>query len=171
MNVYLIGYMGSGKSTVGRQLARLLNYSHLDLDNYFEEAYRISIIDFYRKYDEEAFRIIERKLLQQTLSLKDHVISTGGGTACYSNNIELINRHGISVYISMHEKSLFHRLKHSRRPRPRTANLDDEMLEKQIIEDMGQRGMFYDKARFKVKGEDLNVRELAKMLTPVLNPS
>lgn len=171
MNIYLIGYMGSGKSTVGRQLARLLNYSHIDLDNLFEEAYRISIMDFYRKYDEEAFRIIERKLLQQTFSLKDHVISTGGGTACFFDNIELINSNGISVYIMMHEKSLFHRLKNSRRPRPLTANMNDEKLEKLIIEDMSRRRPFYNRARFRVKGEDLNPEELVNMLTPVINPS
>ncbi len=171
MNIYLVGYMGSGKSTAGKQLARALGYDHIDLDTFFEETYKISIMDFFNKYDEEAFRIIERKLLQQTFALQRHVISTGGGTACYSDNIQLINRHGISVYIRMHNKSLFHRLKHSRRPRPRTSDLDDDALKQRIGQDMYLREKFYSSAQFTVKGEDFNVQQLVEMLQPLINPS
>ena len=127
-NVYLIGYMGAGKSTAGKQLARLLGYSFIDLDRAFEESYRISIMDFFEKYDEAAFRVLERKLLETTFSLESHVISTGGGTACYSDNIHLINQHGISVYIQMHPDSLFSRLKNAKRPRPRISALNDDEL-------------------------------------------
>lgn len=167
-NIYLVGYMGSGKSTAGKQLARTLGYGHIDLDNYFEETYRISIMDFFKKYDEQAFRVIERKLLQQTFDLQRYVVSTGGGTACFSDNIDLINRHGISVYIRMSEKSLFHRLKHSRRPRPRAFLLDDEALQKRIGDDMQQRAQFYNKAAFHIKGEDFEVGRLVEMLRPVI---
>lgn len=170
-NIYLVGYMGSGKSTAGKQLARALGYDHIDLDNYFEETYKISIMDFFRKYDEQAFRLIERKLLEQTFGLQRHVISTGGGTACFSDNIHLINRHGISVYIRMSEKSLFYRLKYSKRPRPRTYQLDDESLQQRIEQDMQERGKFYNAALLIIKGEDFNVNDLVEMLQPVINLS
>lgn len=167
-NVYLIGYMGSGKSTAGKQLARLLDFSFIDLDHAFEETYRISIMDFFQKYDEEAFRVIERRLLQSTFSLDRHVISTGGGTACYSNNIQLINQHGLSVYIQMHPDSLFVRLKNAKRPRPRITDLDDDHLKIQIDVDMQARDNLYKLAHYHVKGESMDFKALAALIAPEL---
>jgi len=170
-NVYLIGYMGSGKSTAGKQIARLLGYDFIDLDRAFEETYRISIMDFFEKYDEEAFRLIERKLLQSTFSLQSHVISTGGGTACYSNNMHLINQNGLSVYIQMHQDSLFDRLKNAKRPRPRIADLNDEELKIQIECDMQQRENLYNLAHYHVKGESLDFKAVARLIAPELGIS
>ncbi|HQF01499.1 MAG TPA: shikimate kinase [Bacteroidales bacterium] len=170
-NVYLIGYMGAGKSTAGRQLARLLGYDFLDLDRAFEETYKISIVDFFDKYDEDTFRLIERKMLENTFSLKSHVISTGGGTVCNGDNIRQINEHGISVYIRMHPDSLFHRLRNSKRPRPRIINLKDAELKRFIEKDLEQRDLFYQMAHLQIKGEDLNFNALAKLIAPKLGIS
>ncbi len=170
-NVYLIGYMGSGKSTAGKQIARLLGYAFIDLDRAFEETYRISIMDFFDKYDEEAFRLIERKLLQSTFSLQSHVISTGGGTACYSDNIQLINQNGLSVYIQMHQNSLFDRLKNAKRPRPRISDMNDEELMLQIECDMQQREKLYNLAHYHVKGESMDFRAVARLIAPDLGIS
>ncbi len=164
MNIYLVGYMGVGKSTVGKQLARMLGFEFIDLDRHFEEIYRISIIDFFQKYDENAFRVIERKLLIDTFSLKDHVVSTGGGTACYDNNMQLIKQNGLSVYIRMHPNSLFIRLKNAKRPRPRIAGLNAEDLKKEILSDLERRECFYEVADFNIKGENMDVLELAKQI-------
>lgn len=161
VNIYLIGYMGSGKSTVGKQLARLLGYDFIDLDRQFEEIYKISIIDFFNKYDEDAFRVIERKLLINTFELQHHVVSTGGGTACYEDNINLINRHGFSVYIKMHPHSLFVRLKNAKRPRPKIAGVRHDHLKDQIEKELLERDHFYTLAQFHVKGEDIDVTTLA----------
>ncbi|MCF8364669.1 MAG: AAA family ATPase [Bacteroidales bacterium] len=164
MNIYLVGYMGSGKSTIGKQLARKLNFEHLDLDDYFEETYKISIMDFFSKYDEETFRQIETKMLIKSFEFKDHVISTGGGTPCFNDNINLINRQGLSVYIQMHPASLFTRLKNAKRPRPRTAMLDDESLMKRIEDDMLVREHFYQQAQLTVKGESIVIEELVRQV-------
>lgn len=161
MNIYLVGYMGSGKSTVGKRLAQMLNIEHLDLDDYFEEAYKISVINFFNKYDEAAFRKIETELLYKTQNLKNHIISTGGGTPCFNQNMNWINDHGISVYIQMHPRSLFDRLKQARRPRPRTSNLDDEALNKRIEADMLVREPFYLQAHICTKGESIDIEKLA----------
>ncbi|HPE34085.1 MAG TPA: shikimate kinase [Bacteroidales bacterium] len=170
-NVYLIGYMGSGKSTAGKQLARILDYTFLDIDRHFEETFRITVMDFFQKYDEQAFRILERKLLQDTFQLNNYVISTGGGTACFQDNIKLINQNGISVYISMHPDSLFTRLKNAKRPRPRIILLNDEQLKSQIDKDMLQREQIYQLAHVKVKGENLDVMALARLIAPKLGIS
>lgn len=171
MNVYLVGYMGSGKSTVGRQLASKLGFTHLDLDDFFEETYKISIMDFFKKYDEMAFRQIETSMLQKTLEISNYVISTGGGTPCFNNNMELINRHGLSVYIKMHPKSLFTRLKYARRPRPRTSALDDDALMQRILDDLAVRETFYQRAAMEFKGENIDVNALAAEVAKRLNLS
>jgi len=168
MRVYLVGYMGSGKSTVGKQLAALLGFSCIDLDVVFEQTYRLAIMDFFKKYDEIAFRQLERKLLFETFSLENHVISTGGGTACYLNNMELMNSQGLTVYIKMHPKSLFVRLKNSKRLRPRTSGLVDDDLKLTIENDLIARKKFYEMANFQIKGEDIEVGAVAKLLQPAL---
>ena len=168
MNVYLVGYMGSGKSTVGRRLAQILNYEHLDLDDFFEKTYKISVIDFFNKYDETSFRKIESILLKQTINLSNHVISTGGGTPCFNDNMSMINVHGVSVYIKMHHKSLFDRLKNTKKPRPRTSNLDDDALNNRILEDMKIREQYYLQAMIHTKGESIDVQKLAQQLLPIL---
>jgi len=165
MNIYLVGYMGSGKSTIGKLLAHKLNFAHLDLDDYFEEVYKISVLNFFNKYDEAAFRGIETKLLEKTFDLENYVISTGGGTPCFNNNMQLINERGFSVYINMHPKSLFIRLKNAKRPRPRTYLLDDESLMKRIDDDMLIREKFYKQASVEIKGENADIDALVELVS------
>ena len=154
--------MGSGKSTVGKQLAKMLDLEHIDLDWFFEETYKISINSFFNKYDENAFRNIEHQLVKKTESLTNCVISTGGGTPCFHGNMELINNCGLSVYICMKPESLFVRLKNSKRARPRISNLSDEDLMQRILNDLDQREKFYQMAKLEVGGEDIDVGELAE---------
>ncbi len=164
MKIYLVGYMGSGKSTIGKKLAVLLGLEHIDLDWFFEETYKISVHHFFGKYDENAFRVIESQLVQKTSALNNCVISTGGGTPCFHGNMDIINQHGISVYIRMHPDSLFERLKNSKRNRPRISHLTDEGLRKRINADLGVRTKFYQMANIEVKGEDIDVDALAEKI-------
>ncbi len=161
MKIYLVGYMGSGKSTTGAKLASLLNMEHVDLDWLFEETYKISIVDFFNKYDEKAFRLIEHQLVQKTASLDGYVISTGGGTPCFHGNMELINTFGLSVYLRMSPEALFVRLKNSKRPRPLTHLLSDDNLHQRIIDDMAHREKFYQMAAIVTNGENPDIEMLA----------
>jgi shikimate kinase len=165
MNVYLIGYMGSGKTTVGRGLARKLGYTHLDLDDFFEQSYKITVTDFFSKYDEQAFRAIESTLLKKTPELKNHIISTGGGTPCFFDNMDIINENGLSVYLKMSPKSLFDRLKKAKRPRPRIQNLSGERLYNRIIQDLQSRETYYNRAQVIVKGESIDLDTLAEKIS------
>ena len=90
MRIYLIGYMASGKSNLGQILAEKLDYSFVDLDYLFEERFRISVFDFFEKYDEDGFRKIEKSLLQETTGWDDVVVATGGGTPCFFDNMRVI---------------------------------------------------------------------------------
>lgn len=168
MNVYLTGYMGSGKTTAGRRLAAKIGYEHLDIDALFETTYRISVLRFFERYDEAAFRKIEAQLIAHTFALKRRVVSLGGGAASYADNMERINRHGLSVYLRMAPESLFVRLKNAKRPRPRIAGLTDELLKIRIAEDLRVRAPFYEQARLIVKGENLDVDTLAEEVIQLL---
>jgi len=168
MNVYLTGYMGSGKTTAGRRLAAKIGYEHLDIDELFEATYRISVVQFFERYDEAAFRKIEAQLITHTFALQRRVVSLGGGAASYADNMQRINRHGLSVYLRMAPESLFVRLKNARRPRPRIAGLSDEQLKERIAADLRERGSFYEQARLIVKGENLDVDALAEEIIQLL---
>jgi len=91
VRVYLIGYMGSGKSRTGGEVAAKMDWRFTDMDDLFEEKYRISVLDFFEKYDENSFRNIERKLLHETILEDNMIIATGGGTPCFFDNMDFIN--------------------------------------------------------------------------------
>ena len=112
--IVLIGFPGSGKTTIGKKLAKILNYEFVDLDKWFETKYHISIADFFIKYCETPFRVSEHQLLTEVLLLENVVISTGGGTPCFHGNMDLIVAQACSVYIKMAPLSLHDRLMHSK---------------------------------------------------------
>jgi len=164
LKIYLVGYMGSGKSTLGKQLAGELGLEHIDLDWFFEKTYKISVHHFFNKYDEKAFRLIENQLVRKTSTLNNCVISTGGGTPCFHGNMDIINNNGISVYIRMQPESLFERLKNSKRTRPRISHLSDEDLMKRINADLMVRTKYYTMAQMEVIGEDIDALALANRI-------
>lgn len=163
MNIYLIGYMGCGKTTTGRKLAHLLGYQFRDMDSVIEQRHG-SISTLFAQQGEEVFRQLEKEILQQTRRWENCVISTGGGTPCFNNNMDFINKHGISVYIRMHPHSLTLRLCYSKRSRPLIDHLDEEALEHHINQHLPQRETEYLKARLIVKGENIDVNKLAGMI-------
>ncbi len=138
--------MGSGKSALGRQLAGLMNTGFLDLDEMFEERYHISIFDFFEKYDEDKFRRIEKELLFETAALANIVISTGGGTACFYDNMKFIMENGVSVYLRMTSSELAMRLKNVRKKRPLLKDLPPDGLETWISSQLLAREVFYNQA-------------------------
>ena len=111
MNIFLIGFMGSGKSALGRKLASRMGYQFIDMDNLIEEKEGMSVRKIFRKKGEAGFRKMERKTLEKLIRKDKLVISTGGGVPCGPGNMGLINQHGISVYLKMDQSALYERLK------------------------------------------------------------
>lgn len=157
MRVILVGFPGCGKSSVGKKLAAKLGCSFVDLDEAFEEEYHITIPDFFRKYNETAFRSCERKVLVNKLQEDNIVLSSGGGTPCFSDNIEIMKKSGIVVYIKMAAASLFNRLIHAKRPRPLVQNKSPEELQEFIAVNLPKRETFYQQAHLTVKGESIDI--------------
>ncbi|MCK5857277.1 MAG: shikimate kinase [Bacteroidales bacterium] len=168
MNVFLIGYMGSGKTTVGKKLSRSMSYDFVDLDVQIEQSIGMSINDYFQKKGEESFRELEHKELHKCFKLENTVISLGGGTPCYFDNLEQINQHGISVYIKMSAVSLSSRLQNAKSPRPLVKGLSDGELFEFVQHQLGERERFYNKSHLLIKGESLKIPELLNLINSKL---
>lgn len=160
MRIYIIGFMYSGKSTVGKKLANLMNLKHIDTDKVFETKYNISISSFFEKYGENLFRELEHKILLETIKEDNCIISTGGGLPCFHNNIEIIKENGISIYLNMSPISIIHRINNSKKKRPLLQNKSPEELQEYIEKLLKEREILYNQANLKIKGEDPNIKEI-----------
>jgi len=160
----LLGFPGSGKTTIAKKLANRLQYQCIDLDLQFEKTYQMSIPDFFKKYGEEVFRKSEHLILKEILH-KDHiVISTGGGTPCFHGNMELILENSYSVYLKMSPVSLHHRLVNSKRIRPLVQNKTPEEIKQFIDTMLLVREQYYLQADFVIKGENFDIEQLYQCL-------
>ena len=160
--------MGSGKTTVGRRLAKLMDYTFVDVDQVFEERYHLSISAFFDKYDEDAFRQIEKELIEEVSQNSNQVISTGGGAPCFFDNLEMMKKSGVVVYLQMAVKSLADRLSNAKKVRPILKNLSAEELHLFIENQLAKREVFYKQANITVKGESINIDTLADSIRPLL---
>lgn len=167
-----MGYMASGKSKLGKELSGLTGLSYYDLDEVFEERYRIGIVDFFDKYGDAAFRQIEHQLLLETENLDNAIIATGGGTPCSEENIGFIKSHGVSIYIRMTVKDLFNRLKSIKKKRPLLKDLPIERLEQFISEQLEERAPWYLQADYIIDGpvnDPANLADLADLIKEVID--
>lgn len=144
--ILLIGYMGAGKTTLGNALAKELGLSFIDLDLFIEERFRKSISQIFSEKGEEEFRRIEQKMLHEVAEFEDVIISTGGGTPCFFDNIDYMNGKGTTVYLQVPEERLFTRLSIARKKRPLIKDKNDEELRDFISEQLSKREPFYKKA-------------------------
>ena len=163
-NIYITGFMGSGKSTFGAELAKILGYSFTDLDTSIEEKAGKSIAEIFEKDGEEAFRKIEQDALKETEKLKDHVISTGGGTPCFFDNMAWMNAHGKTVYIKLFDSELYKRLSDDDKERPLLKDIDEEELRGFIYKTLRQRAYWYHQAQIIIDGTQISAELLAEKL-------
>lgn len=156
--------MGAGKTTVARRLANYLGWEVVDTDAMFEEKYRISICDFFNKYDEPLYRKLESEVLKSTADLENVVISTGGGTACYFDNMDWMNQHGLTVFLRISQKAVVDRLLHAKRKRPLAEGKTESELTEFVNRHYTERLPFYEQAKITVKAEDLDLENLIKQI-------
>lgn len=154
MRIFLVGYMGCGKSTIGRKLAELLGISFVDLDKYIEERYFKSVPAIFAEEGEKGFREKERTALLEVSQFENVVVGTGGGAPCFFDNMEVMNDHGITVYISPDTDTLAMRLIKSKTERPLIAGKSRDELIRFIDEALIRRAPFYEKARIIIRGEN-----------------
>lgn len=144
--ILLIGFMAAGKTTLGRALAKELGLQFIDLDHYIECRYRCTISQLFAERGEEAFRQIERNMLHEVAEFEDVVISTGGGTPCFFDNIEYMNRQGTTVFLEASVDVLHTRLTIARTQRPLVVGKSEEELRTYINNMLSRRLPYYSRA-------------------------
>lgn len=164
MLIFLIGYMGCGKSTAGKKLASKLKAGFADLDDYIEEQYGRSVDEIFETEGENRFRELEYNGLKHFLEKDKLVLAVGGGTPCFYDNMELMKRYGITVYLKMSAEALASRLLSAKKVRPLIKNKSEAELKTYINAHLEKREPFYLQAQYKVKAKDLDVDELAEFL-------
>jgi shikimate kinase len=155
--VYIIGFMGSGKSTAGKKLASALEWTFIDLDRKIEEQAGKTIPQIFSQNGEEYFRSVESEVLRSTAGLEKTVVSTGGGTPCHGDNMELMLRTGLTVYLKLTPEQLTQRLMNSSGERPLLKNIPDDKLINFIEEKLAFREKWYSRAKMVVEGTDHDI--------------
>lgn len=145
--VILIGYMGAGKTTVGRQLALALGLQFYDLDWYIEMRYHKKVPQIFAEAGEEGFRDLERRMLHEVAEFEDVVVSCGGGTPCFYDNMEYMNAQAETVYLKARPEVLAMHLKMGKTERPLIKGKQEDELLQYIKDSLEKREPFYSKAK------------------------
>ena len=171
--IFLIGYMASGKSTLGRAFSEAVGLSFVDLDGFIEERTHRTISELFAVKGEDWFRDLERKMLHEAAEFENVVISCGGGTPCFFDNMEYMNECGITVFLDVKPERLFERLKNGRAGRPLLAEKSDEELIASIISGLEKRLPYYSKAKLRIDGSRLEnkmqISDTVALLKKVIN--
>lgn len=138
--------MGSGKTAVGKVLAEMMNLNFTDLDWFIEQRYHKTIGELFETFGETRFREIEKNILREVAEFEDIVIATGGGTPCFSDNMDFMKEKGITVYLKLSPRQLFERLKKVTDKRPLLRNKTNEELTDYITRMLEIRKPFYNQA-------------------------
>lgn len=160
--VFLTGYMGAGKTTLGKAFAKAENLQFIDLDWYIESRFCKTISQLFAERGEEGFRLLEQTMLHEVGEFENVLVSTGGGTPCFFDNMEYMNRQGDTVFLDVSIDVLFRRLRVAKQQRPILQGKSDEELLLFIEEALQKRLPYYQKARYQFDGSMLESREQIK---------
>lgn len=147
--------MGAGKSTMGKWLAQVMNMEFIDLDNFIEARQHKTIKEIFAEIGEEGFRMLERRSLEEVSQFENVIISLGGGTPCFFDNMEIVNQAGASVYLKPTEEVLLKRLSKGKHKRPLLAQKTDEEILQFMREQLAWREPYYLKAQITFEASHL----------------
>lgn len=165
MKIFLIGFMGAGKSYWGRQLSEKLGLPFFDLDEQIESNEGKTVNDLFELHGEEHFRLLEKDTLHIiTESHESFIISTGGGTPCYFNNIEFMNNRGITVWINTSLETISERLTNEKDHRPLLKDFSAEQLRGFILKKFADRKIYYEMSQIIIDDEHKNVENIIERI-------
>ena len=152
--IFLIGYMGTGKTTLGKMLAKRLEMQFVDLDGYIERRFFKTIAQIFEEKGEEGFRKIEQAMLLEIADFENTIIAVGGGTPCFFDNMRVMNEKGLTVYLKTSPEALYKTLLKARMKRPLIKDKTDEELLAFVGESLAKREDFYARAQATMNAED-----------------
>lgn len=162
-SIFLVGFMGVGKTTLGKKLAKALDVAFIDSDEELEKQFELSIPDFFKQYGEVAFRKKEHAWLER-LEHKNAVISTGGGMPCFHGNIQIMKEKGLVIYLQRPAKEIVKRLEQGKNNRPLIAHKTEQELLEFVVRLLSERAMYYEQADIIVPREDQKIERIIELI-------
>jgi shikimate kinase len=162
--VFLVGFMGCGKTTLGRKLAKHLDYAFIDLDHQLEAKVGMTIAEYFAKFGENSFRKLESEVLKTTTYPANAIVSTGGGLPCFFDNMGWMNNHGKTIYIQLSPKTLADRLEHEKNKRPVLNDRTEDELITFIEQKLEERDPFYTQASIIANGIGITPEKVLNLL-------
>lgn len=165
MRIFLIGFMGSGKSHWGRLLSQRLQLPYYDLDALILESAGKTITSIFEEEGEEYFRLLEKDLLEDVIRENPSlVLSCGGGTPCFFNNIELMKKEGLVVWLNTETNTLLARLQKEKAKRPLIKDISEADLRSYILKKINDRRIYYEQADLHIEEDKINLEELIQLI-------
>lgn len=164
MKIFLIGFMGCGKSTMGKRLAQKLGYTFIDLDHQLEKQMGMTIGEYFAVHGEQSFRQLESETLKTFAYPVNSVIATGGGAPCFFDNMDWMNENGLAVYIEMSASALAKRLEGGKEKRPLLRDLNEAQMIEFIENKLTERAPFYERAGLTINGINLTADAMRALI-------
>ncbi len=164
MPLFLIGYMGSGKSTLGRKAASALGWRFVDMDKEIERRAGMSVSEIFSTLGEPAFRQMERDYIASLSPEENVVVATGGGAPCHFDNMDVMNSLGVTLYLRVPAGALVERLIASHTRRPLIEGKSPEQLRLYIESHLAEREPYYTRATYTLEGVGINARHIVETL-------
>ena len=170
MKIILLGYMASGKTIIANKLSDKITLKHIDLDSYIEKKEGLTIPEIFKNKGEIAFRLMEHHYLKELLfDDSDFILSVGGGTPCYANNIELIKNHSFSIYLKANIDTLYNRIIKKKDNRPLVKDISNKDLKEFIAKHLFERNIFYDETNIKIDVNNKSVIQIVEEIKSIID--
>lgn len=169
MKIFLIGYMGCGKSRWGKIVAKHYGFRFIDLDTLIEEREDLNVPEIFEKHGESGFRKREHDALESISDEENIIVATGGGAPCFNKNMEEMNRLGTTLFIECSPQLLRERITESDTERPLVKNFSQDELLNYIIRHLNNRMPFYEQSHYKLVSGNLELDDFTAILDPIIN--
>lgn len=162
--------MASGKSSLGKRIAKKLHLPFVDMDKEIEKSFQLSIPEIFKIHGETAFREAENTFLKALKANNaSQLIATGGGVPCFEDNMSIMNETGLTVYLERSPKELAHRIHHSKKSRPLVDHLTENELIEFVEKHLNERSVFYKQSQLTIPRDEQTIKDLTNLLLPYLS--
>jgi shikimate kinase len=163
--IILLGFMGVGKTSIGKKLSKQLNWKFIDTDKLIEKKNGLSILEIFKQFGEDFFREQEKEILNEIASLENVVVSVGGGLPCFFDNMDRLNNIGTTVYLKLEPEFIVQRLLESKIKRPLTENLIETQLNDFVKVKLTERERYYSLAMYGFRADRFACEQIFNLIS------